>query len=237
MSTMAEMRRGIRWRHIAVVVVAVSAALTPATVAGSSPETTRSQPTAAVEGEAVPEIHTDQEALAMDTARFAEDVGVSLEEASAYVSRGPLIDELRRLLRDKASETFSDLYIAYNPYSIVVLSLGKGDDEFELVSGDARFQELVPFIEVRHVDYTETLLVKAMEQIGQLAGESGTQAANADIRTGSVTVWVDSDEAAAALTGAIRSAEASGELLIPAASIDVLVGFPGADEDSFAGTL
>lgn len=236
MARTAEGRRGVRWHHIAIAFVAVSASLTPAAFAGSGTDAQRAWPGAAAEDEQALQIHTDQEALAMDTARFAESIGVTLEEASSYISRRALIEELALLLRERASKTFSDLYIAYDPYRIVVLTLGDGREESELVSAESRFQEILPFIEVRRVDYTETLLVKAMEQVGRLAGEAGTgtQAASADIRAGTITVWVDSDGSAAALMEAVRSADASGQLLIPAGSVNVLVGAP-TDEDSFAG--
>lgn len=63
-----------------------------------------------------------------------------------------------------------------------------------------------------------------MAQVGELAGPAGTQAADADIRTGVVTVWVGSEEQAADLRAAVEAAAASGELLVPASSVRVLVG-------------
>lgn len=182
-----------------------------------------------------PQLRSDEAALAMDAAHLAEDLGVTPDEALAYSERQPLIGEVRQYLAVNAGTTFSDVYIDYAPYRIVVLSLASGENEIDLISAEARFQELLPFIEVRYVDYTEAFLMTAMEQVGLLAGESGTQSSDADIRTGTVTVWVDSEESAANLETAIQKAEASGALLLPAASINILVGGGAVDEDSFAG--
>jgi hypothetical protein len=179
-------------------------------------------------------IHTDEKALAMDVEQFAKDVGVSSDEAYTYVEQQPLIDELRLLLVEKSGDTFSDLYLAYDPYRVVVLTLGSAEDMFALISAEAAFQELLPSLEVRRVEYTESILAKAMEQVGLLAGPSA-QASEADIRTGTVTVWVDSEESAAALWNAIQTAGESGDLVIPAASINVAVGRGPVLEDSFAG--
>lgn len=176
--------------------------------------------------------HSDEQALAMDTARFAEGLGVTMEEASTYVQHRALLGELRRTLEEEAGSTFTDLYLSYDPYRIVVLTRGDGRLEEQLVAD--RFGEISPFVVVKHAPYTEELLVKAMEEVGSLAGEAGTNAGLADIRTGTVTVWVDTDEAAAELRMALAAAEAQGFLAIPADAVNVVVGSPG-DEDSFAG--
>jgi len=230
----------IRSRRIArrlwscfVMAVILSAAQAPAMVAGPSEAKADGSAIGATEVPA-DEMQTDEEALAQDAAEFAKIIGASEEEAAIYLSRSPLIGELREYLADKASLSFVDVYPTYNPYAIVILSLGVGKDEVEFTSSDPRFEELVPFIEVRHVDYTEQLLGKAMDQVGDLAGAAGTNAAMADIRTGTVTVWVGSEDVATALGEAIQDAERSADLVIPGASIMILVGSPG-DEDSFAG--
>lgn len=168
-------------------------------------------------------VQSPEEVLAADAEQLAADLGVGREEAEAIIARRPLVDALRRYLRDRLGPAFSDLYLAYGPYRVVVLVLD-GSDLTDELAADPRFAELAPFVEFRRVDHTEDLLVRAMAQVGALAGPTGTQAADADIRTGVVTVWVASEEQAADLRAAVEDAAASGELLVPASSVRVLVG-------------
>ena len=107
----------------------------------------------------------------LDAQAFAEDLGVSLEEASRRLNLQDEIGELGAALEANEAETFAGLWIQHEPeYRVVVAFVGE-DGEETMRPYLQTYPQLSDVIEIRTVQYTLTELLAAQQEAFDIVGQ------------------------------------------------------------------
>lgn len=152
-----------------------------------------------------------------DGGSFAEDLGVSVEEAITYLRRQVHVGRFGARLSKKGPEAFVDLEIDYNPYRIVIYSTEPPSRAYRKFASKNGFEDLVPFLEVRQVRFSMKELNKALYEVDALAGDIPFDLA-INITTNQVELITDNQSDIQQLCELI----ASGRLRLPAEAYAVI---------------
>jgi len=127
-----------------------------------------------------------------DILSYAEDVGISPEEAASRLALSDSIGELQEKLLANEADTFAGLWLEHEPeYKIVVAFVG--DDREEVIRPYLQtYPALADVIEVRTAQYTLAELEAAQEEAFNIISQIGTPsvAGGIDVRQNRVYLTV-----------------------------------------------
>ena len=113
---------------------------------------------------------TTDDPLVQDAANYAEQYGVSVDEAIRRMERQDEIGRLGALLKAKERDTFAGLWIQHEPeYKLVIAFTRDGDATMRRHVGDSPLADL---LEVRDVEATLVELQAAQAEVGRRLGQA-----------------------------------------------------------------
>lgn len=131
--------------------------------------------------------------LVRDAAAFAEQEGLSLEEAVRRLEFQDTIGDIQPALMADLPETYAGLWVEHQPQYRIVIALTEGDESTiqPYVVGKA----WADYVEVRPADYTLAQLREAQQEASRIAGQLNLTLTTAvDVRQNVVELTVGNPE-------------------------------------------
>jgi hypothetical protein len=168
----------------------------------------------------------------VNAARFAKEFGVSQGAAAEYLERRPVVGKLYSALQTSGPESFDEMYFEYHPtYRLVILSTSGDESEMTEFAKGLNLDELVPFIEVRKVEFTTEQLVSAISEMEKQAPNVDF-VAQVNVQSGTVWFSTESEQGLEQLTEAARGSS----FPIPFARVQIVAhGLVVSTANSFGG--
>jgi len=142
-------------------------------------------PAASGAQDASTEVTQTLDPLGHDQSVISKQLGIPVQEVVLADQLDPTLDALDAAIREKATSAYSGLYVAYEPFRVVLLATDLGTAR-SIVS-DAQFKAIAPYVVLQQVSLT----LSQMETLQMMLASSGVNPAygsDIDVKTNQVVL-------------------------------------------------